>query len=172
MAHDLVIRGGKIVDGSGTTMFDGDVAIDAGVIVAVGTVPGCGREEIDATGCIVTPGFVDIHTHYDGQVMWENRLSPSSGHGVTTVVMGNCGVGFAPCRADHRAMLVEVMEGVEDIPEVVMTGRLSPIISMRWTNVRQMLILQRRSRTRRSGSMSWVAGAQRASPQLLMTSQR
>jgi N-acyl-D-aspartate/D-glutamate deacylase len=158
MAHDLVIRGGKIVDGSGTTMFDGDVAIDAGVIVAVGTVPGCGREEIDATGCIVTPGFVDIHTHYDGQVMWENRLSPSSGHGVTTVVMGNCGVGFAPCRADHRAMLVEVMEGV--------------IISMRWTNVRQMLILQRRSRTRRSGSMSWVAGAQRASPQLLMTSQR
>lgn len=124
MTYDLVIRGGKIVDGSGTGVFDGDVAIDAGVIAAVGVVAERGREEIDANGCIVTPGFVDIHTHYDGQIMWENRLYPSSGHGVTTVVMGNCGVGFAPCRADHRDMLVEVMEGVEDIPEVVMTEGL------------------------------------------------
>jgi len=124
MTHDLVIRGGRIFDGSGGTEFTGDVAIDDGIIVAVGSLPGCGRQEIDATGCIVTPGFVDIHTHYDGQITWENRLSPSSDHGVTTVVMGNCGVGFAPCRAEDRTMLIEVMEGVEDIPEVVMTDGL------------------------------------------------
>lgn len=122
--HDMVVRNGLVVDGSGAEPFHGDLAIDGGIIVKLGTVLGQGREEIDATGCIVTPGFVDIHTHYDGQIMWESRLAPSSGHGVTTVVMGNCGVGFAPCRAEHRGMLVEVMEGVEDIPEVVMTEGL------------------------------------------------
>ena len=120
MQHDLVIRGGTILDGTGGPAFAGDVAIDGGTIVAVGRVPGAGREEIDATGAIVTPGFVDVHTHYDGQITWEHRLSPSSGHGVTTVVMGNCGVGFAPVRPGEQQLAIKLMEGVEDIPEVVM----------------------------------------------------
>ena len=118
---DIVIRNGLVVDGSGGEPFVADVALKDGKIAAVGRVEGSGQEEIDAAGRLVTPGFVDIHTHYDGQVTWENRLSPSSGHGVTTVVMGNCGVGFAPCRPHQRDMLVRVMEGVEDIPELVMT---------------------------------------------------
>jgi N-acyl-D-aspartate/D-glutamate deacylase len=117
---DIVIRDGTIVDGSGGDPFIGDVAIHDGVIAAIGTIAGKGRQEIAAGGCIVTPGFVDIHTHYDGQITWESRLSPSSGHGVTTVVMGNCGVGFAPARADQHDLLIKMMEGVEDIPEAVM----------------------------------------------------
>ncbi|SCW66266.1 N-acyl-D-aspartate/D-glutamate deacylase [Sphingobium faniae] len=121
MAYDLVIRNGTIVDGSGAPAFAGDVAISGDRIVAVGTIDGEGREEIDATGKLVTPGFVDVHTHYDGQATWENRLAPSSGHGVTTVVAGNCGVGFAPVRDGDQEMLIKVMEGVEDIPEIVMT---------------------------------------------------
>lgn len=123
--HDLVIRNGTIVDGSGNPPFVGDVAVDDGKITALGNVDGYGAEEIDAAGLLVTPGFVDIHTHYDGQVIWENRLAPSSGHGVTTVVMGNCGVGFAPCKAQDRERLVKLMEGVEDIPEVVLTEGLT-----------------------------------------------
>ncbi|OHV31522.1 MULTISPECIES: N-acyl-D-amino-acid deacylase family protein [Pseudofrankia] len=121
---DQVIRCGTIVDGSGGELFEGDVAVAGGRIVAVGRVDGTGREEIDARGRLVTPGFVDIHTHYDGQVTWEQRLSPSSGHGVTTAVMGNCGVGFAPCSPENRALLVKVLEGVEDIPEIVMAEGL------------------------------------------------
>jgi len=121
---DIVIRGGEIHDGSGRPAQVGDVAIRDGLIAAIGQGLGAGREEIDARGRIVTPGFVDLHTHYDGQVTWANRLTPSSGHGVTTAVMGNCGVGFAPCKPDEHALLVEVMEGVEDIPEVVMTAGL------------------------------------------------
>ena len=122
--HDLVIRGGTVHDGLGSAPRLADVAVNDGLIVAVGDVPGRGTREIDAQGKIVTPGFVDIHTHYDGQVTWEQRLAPSSGHGVTTVVMGNCGVGFAPCRPHQREMLVKLMEGVEDIPEVVMVDGL------------------------------------------------
>lgn len=122
--YDLVVRGGRIFDGNGGEPFMGDVAVSGGQIVAVGEVAGAGREEIDAAGKMVTPGFVDIHTHYDGQVTWEHRLAPSSIHGVTTVVMGNCGVGFAPCREGDRQSLIELMEGVEDIPEVVMTSGL------------------------------------------------
>ncbi len=122
---DLVIRGGTIVDGSGSEPFIGDVALRGDVIAFVGAqYTGQAREEIDATGCIVTPGFVDIHTHYDGQAVWSDTLSPSSSHGVTTAVLGNCGVGFAPCRkADHQA-LIRLMEGVEDIPGVVMAQGL------------------------------------------------
>ena len=119
--YDLVIRGGTVVDGSGGPVRPADVALRQGVIAAVGAVRGRGREEIDAAGLLVTPGFVDVHTHYDGQITWESRLTPSSNHGVTTVVMGNCGVGFAPARPEHHGVLVKLMEGVEDIPEVVMT---------------------------------------------------
>jgi len=114
--RDLIIRGGTIVDGTGAAPFEGDVAIDAGRIVEVGEVSGHGRREIDAKGRLVTPGFVDIHTHYDGQATWDPLLAPSSWHGVTTAVMGNCGVGFAPVRPEHHQFLIELMEGVEDIP--------------------------------------------------------
>jgi N-acyl-D-aspartate/D-glutamate deacylase len=122
--YDLVIRGGLIIDGSGAPPFEGDVAVAGGHIAAVGEVDGVGRQEIHAAGKLVMPGFVDIHTHYDGQVTWEHRLKPSSEHGVTTVVMGNCGVGFAPCKPEARQDLVRVMEGVEDIPEIVITEGL------------------------------------------------
>ncbi len=114
--HDLVIRNGLIYDGSGGVPFEGDVAIDGDRIAAVGKVSGAGREEIDAKGRLVTPGFVDIHTHFDGQVTWDPFLTPSTFHGVTTVVMGNCGVGFAPCAPERHAWLIQLMEGVEDIP--------------------------------------------------------
>ena len=98
MSYDLIIRGGSIADGSGAPIFDGDVAVDVGKIAAIGKISGKGKEEIDAKGKLVTPGFVDIHTHYDGQATWEERLIPSSWHGVTTTAFGNCGVGFAPVR--------------------------------------------------------------------------
>lgn len=124
-AHwDLIIRGGRIVDGSGAEPFDGDIAVQDGKIAAVGKVDGSAAEEIDARGMLVTPGFVDIHTHFDGQATWDEQLSPSSWHGVTTVVMGNCGVGFAPCRPEDRTRLVRLMEGVEDIPEAVLNKGL------------------------------------------------
>ena len=114
--HDLVIRGGRVVDGTGAPARIADVAIDGGIITQVGEVSGTGRREIDAQGLLVTPGFVDIHTHYDGQVTWDRLLSPSCWHGVTTAVMGNCGVGFAPARPDRHDWLIALMEGVEDIP--------------------------------------------------------
>jgi N-acyl-D-aspartate/D-glutamate deacylase len=114
--HDLVIRGGTIVDGSGAAAVEGDIAIDGGTIATVGGKAGQGREEIDARGLVVAPGWVDIHTHYDGQVTWDPHLSPSGWHGVTTAVMGNCGVGFAPARPDRHDWLIGLMEGVEDIP--------------------------------------------------------
>jgi N-acyl-D-amino-acid deacylase len=118
--YDLVIRGGTVIDGSGGEACEADVAVSRGRIVVVGAVGGSGIEEVDASDCIVTPGFVDVHTHYDGQVTWEQTLAPSSGHGVTSVVMGNCGVGFAPVRSDQHDLAIKLMEGVEDIPEVVM----------------------------------------------------
>jgi N-acyl-D-amino-acid deacylase len=132
MTYELVIRNGTIVDGLGGEPFVGDVAVSNGVIVAVnraddpavGVVDGSGAQEIDATGLLVTPGFVDLHTHYDGQAIWSDRMTPSSAHGVTTAVMGNCGVGFAPCRAEDHDVLVDVMAGVEDIPGVVMVDGL------------------------------------------------
>jgi N-acyl-D-amino-acid deacylase len=114
--HDLVIRGATIVDGTGKPAFNGDIAVDHGVISSVGGKAGPGRREIDAAGALVTPGWVDIHTHYDGQVTWDPYLTPSSWHGVTTLVMGNCGVGFAPVHPGKEQFLIELMEGVEDIP--------------------------------------------------------
>jgi N-acyl-D-amino-acid deacylase len=123
---DIVIRNGLIVDGSGRAGFVGDVAIRDGVLVQVGgTVLEEAREEIDATGLVVTPGFVDVHTHYDGQVTWDDALEPSSSHGVTTIVAGSCGVGFAPATPDRRTQLIELMEGVEDIPGTALTEGLT-----------------------------------------------
>jgi len=121
---DLVIRGGMIADGTGGVLMDADIAVVGGKIAAIGKGLASGAQEIDATDRIVTPGFVDVHTHYDGQAIWGEELSPSSSHGVTTVVMGNCGVGFAPCRREDHDLLINVMEGVEDIPGVVMADGL------------------------------------------------
>ena len=119
-AFDLVIRGGTVFDGTGAPGIEGDLGITGGLIAAVGKIAGRGAEEIDARGQIVTPGFVDIHTHYDGQVTWGEQMQPSSWHGVTTVVMGNCGVGFAPCKPQDRISVMRLMEGVEDIPYPVL----------------------------------------------------
>lgn len=122
MSHDfdLIIRGGTIIDGTGAEPQSGDIAVLDGKIVATGSISGSAAKEIDATGLLVTPGFVDIHTHYDGQATWDERLTPSSWHGVTTAVMGNCGVGFAPCKPEDHTRLIHLMEGVEDIPEAVL----------------------------------------------------
>lgn len=116
MKYDLIIRNGKIVDGTGRAAYQGDIAIKDGKIQAVGQVEGEAQENLDASGHIVTPGFIDLHTHYDGQISWDPDMAPSSIHGVTTAVMGSCGVGFAPCRPEDREKLIELMEGVEDIP--------------------------------------------------------
>ncbi|QGN56076.1 amidohydrolase family protein [Novosphingobium sp. Gsoil 351] len=115
-SYDLVIRNGTIVDGTGAPRFSADVAVKDGLIAAVGRVQGDGAEEIDAAGKVVAPGWVDIHTHYDGQATWDAEMAPSSWHGVTTVVMGNCGVGFAPAAPERHQWLISLMEGVEDIP--------------------------------------------------------
>ena len=122
---DVVIRHGTVFDGHNVEPREVDIGIRHGIIVKLGEVPETGTEEIDARGKIVTPGFVDIHTHYDGQAIWSERLSPSSSNGVTTAVMGSCGVGFAPCRPEHRDLLVAVTEGVEDIPEAVLAEGLA-----------------------------------------------
>src|SRR5450631_2353142 len=119
---DLVIRGGTIADGSGGAMFEADVAIRDGRITEVGKVAASGKDEIDARGKLVTPGFVDVHTHYDGQVTWSQDITPSSQNGVTTAIMGNCGVGFAPCRPADHIRLIQLMEGVEDITEPVLSA--------------------------------------------------
>jgi N-acyl-D-amino-acid deacylase len=133
--HDLVIRGGTVVDGSGAPARRADVAIDGDRIVAVGNDVGAGRREIDARGMLVLPGWVDIHTHYDGQVTWDPHLTPSGWNGVTTVVMGNCGVGFAPVRPGQQDYLIQLMEGVEDIPGTA----LAEGIDWQWESFPQYL---------------------------------
>lgn len=133
--HDLVIRNGKIVDGTGAPAFAGDISIKGDKIVSVGGSAGAGHREIDASGLLVTPGWVDIHTHYDGQVAWDPYLSPSSWHGVTTLVMGNCGVGFAPVRRGKEDFLISMMDGVEDIP----TETLKAGINFEWESFPEYL---------------------------------
>ena len=123
MAHDLVIRNGTVVDGTGNDVFEGDLAIDGQQISAIGEVAGTGEEEIDANGCLVTPGFVDLHTHLDAQIGWDPHMTSVTWHGVTTALLGNCGVTFAPCRRDDREFLAGMMETVEDIPKhAILTG--------------------------------------------------
>jgi N-acyl-D-aspartate/D-glutamate deacylase len=142
--HDLVIRGGTVVDGTGAARFVADVAIDGGIVTAIGKISAAGREEIDASGKVVVPGFVDIHTHYDGQATWDSEMAPSSWHGVTTVVMGNCGVGFAPAKKDKHDWLIGLMEGVEDIPGTA----LAEGMTWDWETFPEYLdALERRPRT-------------------------
>ncbi|MBV8165999.1 MAG: amidohydrolase family protein, partial [Alphaproteobacteria bacterium] len=123
--HDIVIRGGTILDGTGSAGIEGDVAIDGDKIAAVGGQAGPAKREVDARGLLVTPGWVDVHTHYDGQATWDPILAPSSWHGVTTILFGNCGVGFAPVKREHRDALVDLMEGVEEIPNPVLAAGLT-----------------------------------------------
>ena len=123
--HDLVIRGGSIIDGTGAEAFTGDIAIDNGVLSEVGGKAGPGTREVEADGLLVTPGWVDIHTHYDGQATWDPELASSSWNGSTTILFGNCGVGFAPVRTEHHDALIDLMEGVEDIPGIALAEGLS-----------------------------------------------
>lgn len=144
MTHQLVIRGGTVVDGTGAPSRTADVAIDDGIVTEVGRVDGSGATEIDADGAIVTPGWVDVHSHYDGQVTWDPEIAPSSWHGVTTLVTGNCGVGFAPAAPDRHDWLIGLMEGVEDIPG----SALAEGISWEWESFPEYLdALDRRSWT-------------------------
>ena len=154
--HDLVVKGGTVVDGTGAPARTADVAITDGVVTEVGRVDGSAREVLDADGLLVTPGFVDVHTHFDGQITWDPLLTPTCWHGVTTVVMGNCGVGFAPVQPDRHEWLIGLMEGVEDIPgrrsppASSGSGRRSPSTSMPSTRCPSCSTSERRCRTARS----------------------
>jgi hypothetical protein len=160
--YDLIIRNGTIVDGTGRPRFKGDVAVRDGLIAAIGTVHGDAAEEIDASGRVVAPGWVDIHTHYDGQATWDAEMAPSSWHGVTTVVMGNCGVGFAPAAPDRHDWLIGLMEGVEDIPGTALAEGMKwdwetfPNISTHWSACRAASMSPRTFRTARCAPMCWA----------------
>src|SRR3977135_3823650 len=123
--HDIVIRGGTILDGTGAPAITRDVAIEGGTLGGVGGRAGAAKRVIEADGLLVTPGWVDVHTHYDGQATWDPVLAPSSWHGVPTILFGNCGVGFAPVRQEHRTELIDLMEAVEDIPGTALTEGLN-----------------------------------------------
>ena len=148
--HEIVIRGGKIVDGTGKPAFSGDVAIADGRIVAVGKDLGSAKQTVNADGLLVTPAWVDAHTHYDGQVAWDEQMTPSLWHGVSTVVMGNCGVGFAPATPDRHEWLIGLMEGVEDIPG----PSLSAGLPWGWQSFAEYLdVLDKMPRTLDAGGM-------------------
>ena len=155
--HDTVIRNANIVDGTGAPARFGDIAIDGGIIASVGAKAGPGRREIDAGSLLVTPGWVDIHTHYDGQVCWDPYLSPSSWHGVTTVIIGNCGVGFAPVKRGQEDYLINLMVGVEDIPEATLAAG----IDWQWESFGEYLdaLSRKPARDRRRHPDSALRGA-------------
>ncbi len=165
---DTIVRGGLVVDGSGASPRVADIGIRNGAIEVIGAIALAGEQEIDARGLVVTPGFVDIHTHYDGQVVWDPYLNPSCLHGVTTVVMGNCGVGFAPVRPGEREWLIRLMEGVEDIPGTV----LAEGIDWQWESFPQYLAALRQKRFALDVAAqiphgplrTWVMGARGADP--------
>jgi N-acyl-D-amino-acid deacylase len=140
--HDLVVRNGTVIDGTGAAPGQLDVAIDGGLITALKPKAGLARREVNAEGLLVTPGWVDIHTHYDGQATWDPAMTPSSWHGVTTTIFGNCGVGFAPVRPGSETYLINLMEGVEDIPEIV----LSEGLDFRWETFGEYLDVLEESR--------------------------
>ena len=140
--HDLVVRNGTVIDGTGAAPVQVDVAIDDGLITALEPKAGLARREVNAEGLLVTPGWVDIHTHYDGQATWDPAMTPSSWHGVTTTIFGNCGVGFAPVRPGSETYLINLMEGVEDIPEIV----LSEGLDFRWETFGEYLDVLEESR--------------------------
>ena len=135
--YDLLIKNGQIIDGTGKPSFLSDIGIKDGIIKKIGKINESAKKIIDAKNLIISPGFVDIHTHYDGQAIWDIQLAPSSLHGVSTVVMGNCGVGFAPCKPQDREKLVELMEGVEDIPAPVMHEGLK----WEWESFKESIVL-------------------------------
>ena len=162
--HSTVIRGGTIVDGTGRPSFTGDVAMDGDRIAQVGGKAGPGKREIDAAGLLVTPGWVDAHTHYDGQATWDPMLAPSSWHGVTTILFGNCGVGFAPVRRKDHEQLIALMEAVEEIPGIALTEGLKwnwesfpEYLECTGDGCRAPSTSRRKSRTTRYGSMSWAS---------------
>src|SRR3954464_15677901 len=159
--HDIVIRGGSIIDGSGAPAFTGDVAIAQGRIVAVGGKQGPARRDIDADGLLVTPGWVDVHTHYDGQAMWDPLLAPSCWHGVTTVMFGNCGVGFAPVKKEHRGALMDLMASRRSPircwpPASTGNGKRSRNTWMSSSGGRARSMSRRRLRICRCASTSWA----------------
>lgn len=177
LVFDVKITGGTVVDGTGAERFDADVAVKDGKIVEVrrrgpadSPLAGEAAETIDATGKIVAPGFVDIHTHYDGQVSWDDLLEPSSTHGVTTVVAGNCGVGFAPVRPGREQWLIELMEGVEDIPGTALSEgiswgwRATRSTSTRSANGGSLSTSEARSRTGPFARTRWASVAPATSP--------
>jgi hypothetical protein len=161
--YDTVIRGATVVDGTGSAGYSADVAVQDGVIVEIGRVGSPARESIHADGAIVTPGFIDLHTHYDGQVLWDEAMDPSFAHGVTTAVAGNCGVGFAPVTPEHRQRLIEMMEGVEEIPGIVLDEGLDwnwrsfPTASTASRRARTRWTSRATSPTRRCGWPSWAS---------------
>ena len=124
MKNDIVIKNGKIVDGTGSEPFSGDIAIKGDMISEMGEVTSSGKVELNADGRVVSPGFVDIHTHLDAQIGWDQELKPVSQHGVTSVLMGNCGVTFAPCKPEDRELIAHMMQTVEDIPKDAILGGL------------------------------------------------
>ena len=173
--YDLLIKNGLVVDGTGANPVEANIGIQDGVIVYVGDIDSAAKNTIDAKGLIVTPGFVDIHTHYDGQVTWCGELTPSSNHGVTTAVMGNCGVGFAPCRPNDKERLISLMEGVEDIPHPVLAEGLPwdwetfPEYLDSLSDTSMTLTSRHRFRMGRFGFISWVIAAPIERPQLHLT---
>jgi N-acyl-D-amino-acid deacylase len=166
MTYDLKITGGTIVDGSGKSGFAGDLGIKDGKVVALGRADGAADTTIDAKGKVVSPGFVDVHTHYDAQILWDRMLSISPWHGVTTTVIGNCGFGVAPTKAIHRKLIMQTLEKVEGMSLEALEVRPSRNISMRWRSADRRSMSRPCSATRRCACTSWARNRRSARPPL------